>query len=170
MLMIRLQRMGKTKRPSYRLIVSPKHKDTQSGQLEILGNYDPVQKIAVVNLKKERLEYWLSVGAQPSPTVHNILVGAGIIQGSKEKSVFFTKKRTAKLEKTKTDKVAAETAAKEAKAKAEADAKAKAEADAVAAAEAKAAAEAAPAPAEEAPVAETAPEAPVETPTEESAA
>lgn len=156
MLMIRLQRMGKTKRPSYRLIVSPKHKDTQSGQLEILGNYDPVQKTAVVNLKKDRLEYWLSVGAQPSPTVHNILVGAGIIQGEKQKSVFFTKKRTAKLEKTKNDKVAAEQAAKEAKAKAEAEAQA--------AAEAKAAAEAAPV--VEAPVAETAPE----TPAEESAA
>jgi ribosomal protein S16 len=44
MLMIRLQRVGKTKRPTYRLIVSPKHKDTQSGQIEILGQYDPVQK------------------------------------------------------------------------------------------------------------------------------
>ncbi len=163
MLMIRLQRMGKTKRPSYRLIVSPKHKDTQSGQLEILGNYDPVQKTTVVNLKKDRLEYWLSVGAQPSPTVHNILVAAGVIQGEKQKSVFFTKKRTAKIEKTKTDKVAAEQAAKEAKAKAEADAKAKAEAEAQAAAEAKAAAEAAPV-VEEAPVAETAPEAPTEEP------
>lgn len=170
MLMIRLQRMGKTKRPSYRLIVSPKHKDTQSGQLEILGNYDPVQKTTVVNLKKDRLEYWLSVGAQPSPTVNNILVNAGIIQGKKEKSVFFTKKRTAKLEKTKNDKIAAEAAAKEAKAKAEADAKAKAEADAAAAAEAKAAAEAAPVPAEEAPVAEVAPEAPAETSAEEPAA
>lgn len=159
MLMIRLQRMGKTKRPSYRLIVSPKHKDTQSGQLEILGNYDPVQKTTVVNLKKDRLEYWLSVGAQPSPTVHNILVGAGVITGEKQKSVFFTKKRTAKLEKTKTDKLAAETAAKEAKAKAEADAKAKAEA------EAKAAAEAAPAPVEEvAPAAEAAPEVAAEEP------
>ncbi len=152
MLMIRLQRMGKSKRPSYRLIVSPKHKDTQSGQLEILGNYDPVQKVSVINLKKDRIEYWLSVGAQPSPTVNNLLVNAGIIQTEKQKSVFFTKKRTAKLEKTKTDKVAADEAAKEAKVKAAADAKAKAAAEAeaaVAAAEAaKAAAEVAPTPAE----------------------
>lgn len=162
MLMIRLQRMGKTKRPTYRLIVSPKHKDTQAGQLEILGNYDPVQKNKVVNIKKDRVEYWLSVGAQTSPTVNNLLVNAGIITAPKQKSVFFSKKRTAKLEKVKTDKAAAEQAAKEAKAKAEADAKAKAEAEAQAAAEAKAAAEAAPA--------EVAPEAPTEAPTEEPAA
>ncbi|OGH78667.1 MAG: 30S ribosomal protein S16 [Candidatus Magasanikbacteria bacterium RIFCSPLOWO2_01_FULL_40_15] len=98
--------MGKTKRPSYRLIVSPKHKDTQSGQIEILGQYDPIQKTKVINLKKERIEYWLSVGAQMSPTVNNLLINAGIVKGDKKRSVFFSKKRTAKLNKAKADKKA----------------------------------------------------------------
>ncbi|OGH64628.1 MAG: 30S ribosomal protein S16 [Candidatus Magasanikbacteria bacterium RIFCSPHIGHO2_01_FULL_41_23] len=106
MLVLRLQRMGKTKRPSYRLIVSPKHKDTQSGQIEILGQYDPIQKTKVINLKKERIEYWLSVGAQMSPTVNNLLINAGIVKGDKKRSVFFSKKRTAKLNKAKADKKA----------------------------------------------------------------
>lgn len=122
MLMLRLQRMGKTKRPSYRLIVSPKHKDTQSGQIEILGQYDPVQKNKIVNLKKDRIEYWLSVGAQMSPTVNNLLINNGIIKGDKQRSVFFSKKRTAKLEKTKADSAAAEAKKEEAAAKAKADA------------------------------------------------
>lgn len=112
MLVLRLQRMGKTKRPTYRLIVSPKHKDTQSGQIEILGQYDPVQKNKVINLKKERIEYWLSVGAQMSPTVNNMLINAGIVKGDKKRSVFFSKKRTAKLEKVKADSKAKEEAAK----------------------------------------------------------
>ena len=126
MLVLRLQRMGKTKRPTYRLIVSPKHKDTQSGQIEILGQYDPVQKNKVINLKKERIEYWLSVGAQMSPTVNNLLINAGIVKGDKKRSVFFSKKRTAKLEKAKADGKAKDEAAAKAKADAEEAAKAKA--------------------------------------------
>lgn len=120
--MLRLQRMGKTKRPTYRLIISPKHKDTQSGQIEILGQYDPVQKTKVINLKKERIEYWLSVGAQMSPTVNNLLINAGIVKGEKQRSVFFSKKRTAKLDKAKADSVAAEAKKEEAVAKAKNDA------------------------------------------------
>ncbi len=150
--MLRLQRMGKTKRPTYRLIVSPKHKDTQSGQLEILGNYDPVQKNKVINFKKDRIEYWLSVGAQPSPTVNNLLVNLGIISGKKEKSVFLSQKRSKKINDAK---------AKEVQAKADAEAKAKAEAEAKKEAEAKAKAEA------EAAAAAPAPEPGVVAPAEE---
>lgn len=158
MLMLRLQRMGKTKRPTYRLIVSPKHKDTQAGQLEILGNYDPVQKNKVINFNKERIEYWLSVGAQPSPTVNNLLVEAGIVTGKKQRSVFFTTKRTKKINDAKAKE---EQAKADAKAKAEAEkeaaAKAKAEAEEKAKAEAEAAKAAAEAPVTEAPAVEAAP-------------
>ncbi len=161
--MLRLQRMGKTKRPTYRLIVSPKHKDTQSGQLEILGNYDPVQKNKVVNFNKERIEYWLSVGAQPSPTVNNLLINAGIITGKKQKSVFFTQKRTKKMNDAKAKE---EQAKADAKAKAEAEVQAKKDAEEKAKADAAAAAEAAKA-AAEAPAPEAAP---AETPATEPAA
>lgn len=148
MLTIRLQRIGKTKRPVYRLIVSDKHKDTQAGSLEILGQYDPIQKNKVINFKADRIEYWLSVGAQTSNTVHNLLVNAGIIKGEKAPVVHFTKKRTTKMNKAKTDaeaKVKADAEAAEAakaKAKAEAEAKAQADAEAKLQAEADAKAEA----------------------------
>lgn len=162
--MLRLQRMGKTKRPTYRLIVSPKHKDTQSGQLEILGNYDPVQKNKVINFKKDRIEYWLSVGAQPSPTVNNLLVNLGIVKGKKEKSVFLSQKRSKKINDAKAK---ANQAKVDAEAKAKAEVEAKKEAEAKAKADAAAAAEAAAAtPASEAAPAET----PVESAPSEPAA
>lgn len=99
MLTLRLQRLGKTKRPTYRLIVSEKKRDTQYGSLEILGTYNPVQNPPEINFKKDRIEYWLSVGAQMSPTVNNLLVAQGIVKGKKEKSVFLSQKRKAKMAK-----------------------------------------------------------------------
>lgn len=95
--MLRLQRIGKTKSPSYRFIVSEKHKDTQAGSLEILGQYDPTKNPKIINLKEDRIKHWLAVGAQPSNTVNNLLVNAGIITGSKKKSVSISKKRRIKL-------------------------------------------------------------------------
>jgi small subunit ribosomal protein S16 len=84
------------------------------------------KKNKVVNFKKERIEYWLSVGAQMSPTVTNLLITAGIIKGDKKRSVFFTKKRSAKLAKVKADAQAKVEAGAKAKADAEEAAKAKA--------------------------------------------
>jgi len=101
MLMIRLQRIGKTKRPVYRIIVSPKHKDTQSGQLEILGTYDSVSKEKKLVIKADRVKYWMSVGAQLSPTLHNLFIKEKIIEGRKRKSVYISKDRRAKMEKAK---------------------------------------------------------------------
>ena len=97
MICIRLQRIGKKKQPIYRVIVSDKHKDTQAKSLEILGNYNPVTQPKQIELKKDRIEYWLSVGAQPSPTVNNLLVKEGILKAKKQKSVFISKKRAKKI-------------------------------------------------------------------------
>lgn len=99
--MIRLQRIGKTKRPVYRIIVSPKHKDTQSGQLEILGTYDSVSKEKKLVVKADRVKYWMGVGAQLSPTLHNLFINQKIIEGRKRKSVYISKDRRAKMEKAK---------------------------------------------------------------------
>jgi small subunit ribosomal protein S16 len=101
MLMIRLQRIGKTKRPVYRIIVSPKHKDTQSGQLEILGTYDMVSKEKKLDVKVDRIKYWMSVGAQLSPTLNNLFINKQIIEGKKQKSVTISKDRKAKMAKEK---------------------------------------------------------------------
>lgn len=92
MLMLRLQRMGKKKHASYRLIVSDKRRDPQATHLELLGVYHPTEKNSPVNFRADRITHWLSVGAQASATVHNLLVSNGIIQGKKRRVVAKTKK------------------------------------------------------------------------------
>ena len=60
-----------------------------------------------LELKVERVKYWLSVGAQPSSTVHNLLLKNGIISDEKKKrSVFLSKKRKTKIEEAKKKKEA----------------------------------------------------------------
>jgi len=98
MLMLRLQRIGKKKHPIYRLIVSEKQRDTQAGSLEILGFFSPQEKNKELELKVERIKYWLSIGAQPSTTVHNLLLKKGILSGKKQRSVSISKKRQAKID------------------------------------------------------------------------
>jgi small subunit ribosomal protein S16 len=95
MLAIRLQRTGKTGQPFYRLLVSEKAKDTQSGFLETLGSYNPRSK--ETKFLADRIKYWLSKGAQASNTVHNLLLKEGIlVDQAKRKSVSISKKRAAK--------------------------------------------------------------------------
>lgn len=101
MLRIRLQRIGKKKAPVYRMIVSEREKDTQAGTLETLGKYNPVLKDKVIDLNVERIKHWISMGAQPSNTVHNLLVNAGILSAEKAKAITITKKRRGKLDEKK---------------------------------------------------------------------
>lgn len=98
MLMLRLQRIGKIKSPAYRLIVSEKTKDPQAGTLENLGQFDPTKQPKIIKFNAERIKYWLSKGAQPSHTVNNLLINAGIITGGKKKkSVYLSKQRKEKI-------------------------------------------------------------------------
>ncbi len=83
MLRIRLSRVGKKKRPSYRVVVSERHKDPWGDHIEIVGFYDPVAEPKQVRFENDRVLYWLSVGAQPTPTVHNLLVDAGVVDAKK---------------------------------------------------------------------------------------
>lgn len=124
MLIIRLQRIGKKKKPAYRLVISEKARDTQARALEILGHYNPVEKNKITELKEDRIKYWISKGAQTSETVNNILMNAGVITGKKSKSVAISKKRQGKINekaeelKAKEDeKKAKEKEAKQAEAK-----------------------------------------------------
>ena len=73
MLMIRLSRIGKKKRPFYRVIVTEKTRPRNGRFVEIVGTYDPLQKPAVVTLDHDRVNYWLGKGAQPSDTVRSFL-------------------------------------------------------------------------------------------------
>lgn len=73
MLMIRLSRIGKKKHPHYRVVVTEKTRPRNGRFVEIVGTYDPSKKPAAVNLDRERVQYWISKGAQPSDTVRSFL-------------------------------------------------------------------------------------------------
>ncbi len=153
MLAIKLNRIGKKHQPTFRIVVAEKRSKMGGKYVEDLGFWNPRDKAHSVN--KERAAYWISVGAQPTDTVHNILVKDQVIKG---------KKRSSHDIKAHQEALDAPRKAAEAKAVAEAAAAVKAAEEAAAAkaaeAEAKAAAEAAAA------------EAPTETaePTEETPA
>lgn len=87
MVAIRLSRTGKKNHPVFRFVVSDRRKDTHGRYLELLGWYDPHAKPAKIELNAERAKYWLSVGAQASDTVHNLLVEKGVLTGSKRQFV-----------------------------------------------------------------------------------
>lgn len=70
---LRLTRVGKANQPLYRLVAIDEHKKRDGRAIEILGNYNPTQKINHIEVKKDRLDYWLSVGAKPSATVKHLL-------------------------------------------------------------------------------------------------
>lgn len=82
MLKIRLQRTGRTNDPSFRIIVVEHTEPAKTGDIvERVGTYNPKSKER--NLDADRIKYWLSKGAQASPTVHNMLVTLGIVSGKK---------------------------------------------------------------------------------------
>ena len=82
MLTIRFFRVGKKNQPAFKIIVTDKRNSSARGRfVEEVGFYDPLTKEKI--LKADRIKHWLSVGAQPSETVHNLLVSEGIIEGEK---------------------------------------------------------------------------------------
>ena len=82
MLVIRFLRVGKKNQPVFKIVVTDKRNPPRGGRFaEQVGFYNPLTKEK--NLKGERIKYWLSVGAQPSDTVHNLLVSEKIIIGKK---------------------------------------------------------------------------------------
>ncbi len=87
MLVIRLARHGRKNWPTYRVVLQDKDWAPGSKVLETLGHMDPHTNPATVVLKTERIQYWISKGAQPSNTVHNLLVTKEIITGEKRRSV-----------------------------------------------------------------------------------
>lgn len=115
MLAIRLRRIGKRQHATFRFIVSEKAKSPQSTANEFLGSYDPHTNPPTVNLKRDRVEHWLKVGAQPSASVHNILVDAGLLSGPKLKVAHPKKKEEEKSEPAPAAAAPAEAPAAEAK-------------------------------------------------------
>lgn len=79
MVRIRLTRVGAKSKPAYRIIAIDSKKPREGKHLEILGLYDPKTEPATIQVKEDRIKYWLSVGAQPSETVRSILKNMGIL-------------------------------------------------------------------------------------------
>jgi small subunit ribosomal protein S16 len=73
MLAIRLARIGAKKKPAYRVIVTDKQRARDSRSVEIVGHYNPVKNPIVLQLDRERIDYWLARGAQPSETVRRLM-------------------------------------------------------------------------------------------------
>lgn len=94
--MIRLQRTGKRGQAYFRVVILEHTSRVKGKYLELLGNYNPHQK--EFKVKKDRIEYWISKGAQVSPTVNNLLVNYKVWDKPKMQS-WKPKKHTAETQK-----------------------------------------------------------------------
>ena len=119
MLVIRLTRIGKKNQPSFRVVLTEKTNPVRGKFQEILGSYNP--RLKTKSLKVERIKYWLSKGAQPSDTMHNLLVNEKILDAKKVKA-WTPKKKTVEARKAK-EAAAAEEVKKAAEAPAAEEAK-----------------------------------------------
>jgi len=72
MTVIRLTRMGRNKKPFYRIVVTDSRKRRDSGWIESIGYFNPVVEPKVLKIDEERYNYWLSVGAKPSEKVKKL--------------------------------------------------------------------------------------------------
>jgi small subunit ribosomal protein S16 len=151
--------MGKIRAPYYRIVVADSRTKRDGRAIEEIGKYHPTEEPSVIEVNSERAQYWLSVGAQPSPQVLALLKLTGdwgmfkgekgaksIVKFAEPKAAFVMDEKKKPVLKPKAEKPVAEKAP---------------------VAEAPAADEAAEAPAAE--VVEEAAEAPVETPAEAAA-
>ena len=86
MLKIRLTKVGRKHEPVYRIIVVDSRNAAKAGKyLEMLGSHNP--RLHKTEIKNERVLHWLSKGAQPSDTVHNLLIRRGVVKGKKRNVV-----------------------------------------------------------------------------------
>ncbi len=82
MLRIRLRRVGKTKKPYYRLVVAEQLAKRDGRFVETLGSYDPHTSPPTAVLDAEKVKAWIAKGAQPSESAEKILKRAGILEAA----------------------------------------------------------------------------------------
>ena len=102
---IRLKRMGKIRAPYYRVVVADSRTKRDGRSIEEIGKYHPTEDPSVIVIDSERAQYWLGVGAQPSPQVEALLKLTGdwgIFKGEKGA------KSTVKLKEAKVEFLADE--------------------------------------------------------------
>jgi small subunit ribosomal protein S16 len=136
-LAIRLSRGGRTNRPFYRIVVADSRSPRDGRYIERLGTYDPLlpqDNTNRVTLAADRIQYWLSQGAQPTERVSLFLGKAGLApmpaQPNRPKKAAPKQKAQMRLQEKEQKRLAAEEAVKAAKAEAEAAAAAPAEPEA----------------------------------------
>jgi small subunit ribosomal protein S16 len=104
MLTIKLSKIGKKNKKVFRVIISEKGRDPFGDALEILGSYDQYHK--KLQVKNDRISYWLTKGAQMTATINNLFIAQGVIEGKKvvaSKAGKVSEKRASQL-KAKDDK------------------------------------------------------------------
>jgi small subunit ribosomal protein S16 len=82
MVKLRLRRQGAKRRPSYRIVAAHDQAPAGGKYIEQIGFYDPITDPATIRLNVDRARYWLSVGAQPTDTVRDILRKLGVLDKS----------------------------------------------------------------------------------------
>lgn len=82
MLMIRFQRIGRRNDPSFRMVVTEKTAGPKAGKfVDLVGTYNPKTKVSTINA--DRIKYWMSTGAQVSPSLMNLLIKKDVLKGDK---------------------------------------------------------------------------------------
>ncbi|WP_213454566.1 30S ribosomal protein S16 [Rhizomonospora bruguierae] len=74
---IRLMRLGKIRNPQYRIVVADSRTKRDGRAIEYVGIYHPKEEPSLIEVKSDRVQYWLSVGAQPSEAVQRLLEKTG---------------------------------------------------------------------------------------------
>ena len=128
---LRLRRMGKKKQPIYKMVASDSRSPRDGKFLEAVGFYNPLTKPHTLDLKEDRILYWLNVGAQPTHTVKSLLRQKGIIlkkelisKGFDEEKVKTELENWQKVKEASSMKRTEKKLSKKAKAKQEAEASA----------------------------------------------
>ena len=80
---IRLTRVGATKQPTYRVVVTDSRKARDSRAIETIGHYNPRTEPIEVNIDADKAKAWLAKGAKPSNTVERLFKNAGILPAEK---------------------------------------------------------------------------------------
>src|SRR6478672_3366074 len=81
---LRLRRTGRKKAPTFRIVATDSRSPRDGKFIEIVGQYAPRQGENALNLKTERVNYWLDNGAQPTDTVRSLLRRAGVLKSRHE--------------------------------------------------------------------------------------
>ena len=99
MLVIRFNRVGRHNYAQYRIVVQEKSMSPSGKHVAVVGSYDPHNKATV--LKEDEIKDWISKGAQPSDSVHNLLVRNKVINEAKRPVKLPEKKVEEKAEEKK---------------------------------------------------------------------